>query len=53
MPFQVLEGIQEAILATDLAQFFGTKSDLEKIHEDKSFDWKIEEHRSILNLFRM
>ncbi|XP_031568532.1 probable 3',5'-cyclic phosphodiesterase pde-5 isoform X2 [Actinia tenebrosa] len=44
----VLEGLQEAILATDLALFFGTRSDLEKIHQDNSFDWENEEHRSLI-----
>ena len=44
--FQLLELIQEAILATDLALFFGNKAKLEEIIASNSFNWENEEHRS-------
>ncbi|KAK3748923.1 hypothetical protein QZH41_019879, partial [Actinostola sp. cb2023] len=44
---RVLEGIQEAILATDLATFMKNRNELEKIYQDNSFSWKNEEHRSV------
>ncbi|KXJ16407.1 putative 3',5'-cyclic phosphodiesterase pde-5 [Exaiptasia diaphana] len=50
---KVLEGIQESILATDLATFFGNKNRLEKINQDNSFCWKNEEHRSLVRRLLM
>ena len=41
----VLRDIRHAILATDLAQFFGNKDRLKKIVETDSFDWENQDHR--------
>ncbi len=41
----VLRDIRHAILATDLALFFGNKDRLRKIVETDSFDWENQDHR--------
>ena len=41
----VLRDIRHAILATDLALFFGNKDRLKKIVETDSFDWNNYDHR--------
>ena len=44
---QILELIQEAILATDLALFFGNKAKLDKTIDNNTFSWNNPEHRLV------
>lgn len=43
----VLSNIKHCILATDLALFFPTKDKLNKLLEEKQFDWEKLEHRLV------
>ncbi|EDV24450.1 uncharacterized protein TRIADDRAFT_25862, partial [Trichoplax adhaerens] len=42
----VMNYIHDAIIATDLALYFGNRSTLQKLVDNKEFDWNIQRHRS-------
>ncbi|XP_022097023.1 probable 3',5'-cyclic phosphodiesterase pde-5 isoform X1 [Acanthaster planci] len=50
---QVLSDIRHAILATDLALFFGNKAKLKAIVEAGQFSWENQEHRKLLKAIAM
>jgi cAMP and cAMP-inhibited cGMP 3',5'-cyclic phosphodiesterase 10 len=41
---QILDEIRHCILATDLALFFDNRPKLERIMDNKQFDWNNREH---------
>ncbi|XP_071807171.1 probable 3',5'-cyclic phosphodiesterase pde-5 isoform X1 [Asterias amurensis] len=50
---QVLSDVRQAILATDLALFFGNKAKLKTIVEANQFNWDNQEHRKLLRAIAM